>query len=149
MRFTVPTGSMWPALYVGDSVSVCGFIAGEARPGDLLVSNLGAGWRVHRLIASTVERGERVFITKGDNTLSADEPWAAEAGVGLVVTIHTRRRDLDTRTAPARAVNRVLALLSRIQWEVYRHPPPRGHRVLIKGLQLLLCIGGYLTRLGA
>jgi signal peptidase I len=146
VRFTVPTGSMLPALCLGDRVSVRGFRAEEARPGDIVVSRIGTGWRVHRLIESYVESRQLFFITKGDQMLYADEPSPVQDWVGLVVAIQAQGRELNQRTSAARTFNRALAFLSRSQWAACRRPPTLLRRAAVKGLSLALHVGGYVAR---
>ncbi len=146
VHFTVPTGSMLPALRVGDGVRVSGLSPTEACPGDLVVSKFGAGWRVHRLLSIRDEGSQLVLVTKGDNTPCADEPWPAEDWVGVVVALQRGKHADDLRTPPVRACNRVLACLSRTQWHIYCRPPSLLRRALLKSLRLSLRAGGHLVR---
>ncbi len=147
VHFTVPTESMFPVLRVGDVVQVCGFPAAAARPGDIVVSKLGASWRVHRLLEVRDADGRLFFITKGDNALRVDEPWPAEEWVGLVVTIRGKGGKHGLDTSHLRVLNRALAQLSRAQVAVSSQPPSLMRRAALKVLRLVLRGGGHLTRI--
>ncbi len=147
VHFTVPTGSMLPLLRVGDVVRVCGFPVEKTRPGDIVVSKFGAGWRVHRLIEIRDADGQLFFITKGDNAPLADEPWPAEDWVGLVTAINTGGREQDLRTSQFHTFNRVLAQLSRTQAAVSSGPSVLARRAALKVLRLLLRVVGRLARI--
>lgn len=82
----VTTGSMAPTLQPGDGfVAVPAFLAGEARPGDVVVyeaeSVQGGGLTTHRV----VERTERGYVTRGDANPFTDqdggEPYVTERAI--------------------------------------------------------------------
>ncbi len=115
IRFVVPTASMFPLLTVGEGIIVRGVRGGEIRAGDLVVSQIGPVWRVHRLIALRKRDGTLWMVTKGDNSRCADAPCPVPDYLGLVVAVCTARGAQDSTNVVVRAIGRGIAELSKWQ----------------------------------
>ncbi|MGB8643708.1 MAG: hypothetical protein WCF84_00590 [Anaerolineae bacterium] len=146
MRFRVSTASMSPLLQIGDTVIARGVRPSGARPGDLIVSRVGEGWRVHRLIAAHQQGSERVFVTKGDRGPCADEPWLAPEWVGVVEAMSARGRAQVVDALGLQGLPIGMALVSRWQWDIYRWSAFVLRRVLLKTLEVLLYGAGFFCR---
>jgi signal peptidase I len=83
----VGSGSMSPALNVGDIVLVAKMPADAVRVGDIVEYRKSAGVNViHRVIETLDINSKTYFVTKGDGNADADsEPVAADNIVGRVI----------------------------------------------------------------
>jgi signal peptidase len=80
----VASGSMRPALEVGDLVIVQGVPASEIKVGDIIVFNQPGETinTIHRVVAiETLANGTIEFRTKGDANPTADPQWTPEQNV--------------------------------------------------------------------
>lgn len=88
--FVISTGSMYPALEVGDVILSKSYETGETiEPGDILTYE-GLGQTeglliTHRLVSYTEDDGKRVFILKGDFNNTNDSPVSEERVVAVCV----------------------------------------------------------------
>ncbi len=79
------TGSMRPAIDIGDFIMIEEAVPGRFEPGDivLLPDAAGAGASaVHRVVELRKSSGERWLVTKGDACVLADEPVREAAVAG-------------------------------------------------------------------
>ena len=140
IRFTVPTGSMYPTLAPGDQVIVRAARAADLRPGDIVVVKAGDGaraaWVAHRLIA----RRAASLVTKGDNCAAADAPWTEAQLVGSVIAVRRQQsqRLTDFSSRRARSVGAFLAWLSRGQGFVHASLRGLPQRIALKASRILL-----------
>ena len=117
------TASMRPALAPGDKVMVSAALPDELRPGDIVVRKVANARIAHRLIGSYTSGNEIHLITKGDNSLKADDPWRATQLVGKIITVERAGHKKSARFAQARRRAFIIALLSRSQLSTNRIEP--------------------------
>lgn len=81
----IGSGSMTPALQVGDIVVVRRLPIETIQVGDIVRFREGRDSVVHRVVAIQHERGQTVLITRGDDNDSNDPPVIEQAYEGKVV----------------------------------------------------------------
>lgn len=83
------SGSMYPAINVGDMIIVKKSDPNQMKMGDIIQFEIENKIRVvHRIIDINEENGQRFFITKGDNNSTPDsDPVSVEQIKGNVVAI--------------------------------------------------------------
>ena len=85
----IATGSMEPAINIGDVVIVSKTSADELNTGDIIQYRSGDSTIIHRIAAKkAASDGDWQFITKGDNNNGADAvPVSSDQILGKVVLI--------------------------------------------------------------
>jgi signal peptidase I len=150
VRFTIPTRSMYPALAPGDQVIVRRARAAELRVGDVLIvkSHTPTAWIAHRLIARRVVDGVPRWITKGDQCVTADPPWAESQVIGYVVAAHRQRATapVDWTSGRARAAGALLAIISRGQAFVAAHGRGATRWIALKASRIFIRASGFIAR---
>lgn len=73
-QYMVLTGSMEPNYNIGDLIIVKEVKEDELNVGDAITYSVGNGSETvsHRIISITIQNGEKLYQTKGDNNSSAD-----------------------------------------------------------------------------
>jgi signal peptidase I len=135
VRLTIKSGSMFPALRVGDQVLIKRASADQLRLGDVVVLRTAGALVAHRLIARRQQDAQLFLITKGDACVEADSPWHPSALVGVVIAVRRGIRETSLETRRARIVNGMLACLSenhRIANQKRNNPV---YKVTAKGLR--------------
>jgi signal peptidase I len=133
--FTVSTSSMRPALAPGDRVIVSAALPDELRTGDIVVRGVADAWIAHRLIGSHASGDEVYLITKGDNSLTADDAWGATLLAGKVIAAERVGRKKAARFARTKRRAFVIAFLSRCQLTASRTGPKFLRRVAVRILR--------------
>jgi signal peptidase I len=133
--FTISTSSMRPALAPRDRVLVSAALPDELRPGDIIVRKVADAWIAHRLISSYKSSNEIYLITKGDNSLTADDDWGATQLVGRIIEIERAGRKKTSRFARARRRAFIIAFLSRCQLSASRIESKFFRRVAVRILR--------------
>jgi signal peptidase len=77
----ITSGSMWPALKIGDIVLIKKVDKEEIAVGDIVVWSNEKGFTIHRV----AELGEKTLTTKGDGNFTNDAPVPYEDVVGETV----------------------------------------------------------------
>jgi signal peptidase I len=132
LSFIVTTSSMLPSLAPGDKLRVRAVPGSELRPGDILVRRIGNSWIAHRLIGYVSSDGERLLLTKGDNSLTSDEAWPMSDCAGVVVSVERERGKWDATSEVAGWNAALIACLSLSQLSAARVRPNIVRRLLIK-----------------
>jgi signal peptidase I len=133
--FTMSTASMQPALAPGDKVLVSAALPDELRPGDIVVRKVANARIAHRLIGSYTSDNEVHLITKGDNSLQADDPWQATQLVGKVIAMEQAGHKKSVHFARAMRRAFVIAFLSRCQLSANRIEPKILRRMAVRILR--------------
>jgi len=145
LSFTVTTSSMLPALAPGDKLQVRAASAPELRRGDIVLRRIGENWIAHRLIRS-ISSGEGIMlVTKGDNSLIAESPWAAPHYVGVVVSVEGARSAPHRLSARLNWSASLIACLSRSQLAAARIKPNILRRLIIKASRACLQVAAGLA----
>jgi len=122
LRFRARGFSMLPIIEDGDTVTVEPSAAGGPVRGDILLTTDAAGAvRVHRLLAVTRRGSQQRYITRGDNSGSADPPVNAAGILGIVRSVqkHNGGREVDLAgDAGLRRAGRALAGLQSLSWRL-------------------------------
>jgi len=79
--------SMQPTYYAGDVVIVRQVPPEEIQVGDVILFRHNRAAIVHRVVAIQEQNGQRVFITKGDNNNTLDDPVTPEEYGGRAVML--------------------------------------------------------------
>lgn len=143
--FTMSTSSMRPALAPGDRVIVSAALPSELRPGDIVVRRLADAWIAHRLIRSYASDNEIYLITKGDDSLTADDAWEATQLVGKIIAVERPGRKKTARFARARRRASIIAFLSRCQLSASRIKPKFFRRVAVRILRAWLQVAVWIA----
>lgn len=93
---------MHPTIRDGETVLVEPVGALAIRRGDILLCRTGRGVTAHRVVAIRKREQARVFILRGDASLSCDEPVDAEQVLGRVVQVERDERVIDLASMSAR-----------------------------------------------
>jgi len=100
VRLRVSGGSMLPALWPGDVVSVRPCSIAELRPGQILLFGQHQKLTVHRVVQVAGD----YLIARGDSLPCADPPVTESELVGQVVSIERRGRRIDPEPSLSRRV---------------------------------------------
>jgi signal peptidase I len=111
VRFRPPGHSMHPTIRDGETVLVEPVDALSIRRGDILLYRTERGVTAHRVVAIKKREKARVFILRGDASVSCDEPVDAKQVLGRVVQVERDERliDLASRSARLRQTARLRA----------------------------------------
>ena len=114
---------MRPTIREGEAITVVPVRPDAIRRGEIVLYRCGHGVLVHR-VASAEEQpgGALVFVTRGDASVSRDEPVGGASVLGRVVAVERSGRTLDPTTWRARAV----AVLWGVAARLARWPCPRS-----------------------
>lgn len=140
--FTLSTSSMWPALAPGDKVTVRAAGVDELRTGDIVMRKAADSYIAHRLIGRCRAR----LLTKGDNALTADDHWAADELIGVIVAVERAGRKERALLREARRRRHLIAALSRAQLSANRIGPVTLRRPAIKILRAALRLAVRVAR---
>jgi signal peptidase I len=142
IRFHVNSKSMQPAILPGDIIEVSRLSNANLIPGMVIVFWHKGCWVVHRLLGETDCLGERLLLTKGDNSNYMDEPTAFSALAGVVVAVWREGKRQNFISLRARVCGRLVGLLSYLQARVFSHQFFLPLRLISKslkfGLRLIL-----------
>lgn len=144
--FTVSTSSMKPALAPGDKVLVSAVLPDALRPGDIVVRKAANARIAHRLIGSYKSGNEIHLITKGDNSLTADDAWQATQLVGKVVAIERTGHKKSDHFARAGRRTFIITFLSRCQLSATLIEPEILRRMAVRILRIGLRVAVWTTR---
>lgn len=84
--FIVLSGSMEPTIMTGDLVIIQKCNVNELKEGDIIAFRSGNSVITHRILKSTIENGQKMFITKGDNNNTEDRNPVALSDVEGIYT---------------------------------------------------------------
>ena len=115
LRLRVTSGSMSPFISVGDWILVEAADSSEISPGDVVVYESCHRFTCHRV----VKKDAAQLVTKGDASLSPDPLWEPSLLLGRVVGVSKGRVYVSMRARGWRIANRVLALSSTFQYNVW------------------------------
>jgi signal peptidase I len=135
VRLTIKTGSMAPALRVGDQVVIRKAAVEQLCLGDVAVLRTAGALVAHRLIARRQQDGEHLLITKGDACAESDSPWHPAALVGVVVGVRRGHHETSLDTRRAKIANRMLACLSEHHRIANQRRNDPVYKVAAKGLR--------------
>ena len=82
---SVQSGSMSPAIKIGDGLIVKSVPFQSLRVGDVVTYRQGGGLISHRIVS--IKKQPNVLITKGDYNRVADDPFPADMVTGRAVAI--------------------------------------------------------------
>lgn len=102
VRFRPPGHSMHPTIRDGETVVVEPVSALSVRRGDILLCRTQRGLTAHRVVAVRKNEQARVFILRGDASVSCDEPVEAEQVLGRVIQVERDERVIDLASMRAR-----------------------------------------------
>ena len=114
-RFRVISGSMAPLIEAGDEIVVQRASAETLRRGDVVLYTMGNAFHTHRLLTMRRRGDVTLLVTKGDASLSPDQPWGEESLLGKVAAIRKGDRTIDLEGRKWRATNRLLGILMALQ----------------------------------
>lgn len=80
----ITSGSMWPALKVGDLILVQGVDPQELKVGDIVVYSNERGFTIHRIIE--IDQAKGMLTTKGDANNVSDAPVKISDVFGRALT---------------------------------------------------------------
>lgn len=151
----VKGGSMHPMLRDGDLVLVAP--SREVKIGDVVVFRHKDELITHRILwINTNTHGECTLRTKGDHVLSLDAPISETELVGRVVAIRRGSRQLNLGAFGADLINKMMAILMRVQSGLYIHPGEEkegwfsaGAFAVRKFLSIIFLRGGGLLMLAS
>jgi len=92
VRFVAHGGSMIPAIYPGDLLTVRSESVANARCGEIVLFLLGGRFFVHRMIRKWPERNRVVFSTSGDALTQEDPSVDGSQLLGRVTSVLRRGR---------------------------------------------------------
>jgi len=93
--------SMYPSIKPGDIILIDPLpYQGSLITGDIIAWQRDSDFVVHRLVHITDSDNHRYYLTRGDSSLSSDEPVSAGQLTGIVTTI-----ERDGRLLPVKPVS--------------------------------------------
>ena len=96
VRFRAEGGSMHPAIRSGETLIVEPVSPADLERGDIALHHSRRGITAHRVVEIRDEGGRKpLFVTRGDNVGSADEPVEPRQILGKVVAVE--RKSLGAR----------------------------------------------------
>lgn len=133
----IGSGSMEPAMYLGDVAVVRKVSADHVSVGDVAQFRRGNVMVLHRVVETTGTGGARVLTTKGDNNNAPDsEPVLAQQVVGKVLLVIPKVGwvAIAARTPEGLALLvglpvAALALVEGLRWRRRRQDKSRGLKV--------------------
>jgi signal peptidase I len=143
--FVISTSSMLPALAPGDKVFVRAARVDELRMGDIVIRSFAGALIAHRFIGRAASGNADELMTKGDNTLIADDPWQSAQLVGSVIAMERAGRKKAASFARARLGGFAVALLSRSQLSANLIRPKILRRIAMKSLRASLTIAARIA----
>jgi signal peptidase I len=122
IRFRAHGLSMFPLINNGEVIQVAAAKNQELRAGDILLTFDGIdSVKVHRLLGKIKLPGSIRFITRGDNSLTADESIPPEDVLGVVTGVDKGSRQIELRRRGGfRVAGRVLATIQMADWRLGR-----------------------------
>ncbi len=114
-RFRVISGSMAPLIEAGDEIVSQRASAETLRRGDVVLYTMGNAFHTHRLLTRRRRGDVTLLVTKGDASLSPDQPWGEESLLGKVVAIRKGHRTIDLEGRKWRTINLLLGVLVALQ----------------------------------
>jgi signal peptidase I len=109
LRLRAVGGSMMPAIWPGDILSVCSHDAAEGHPGDIVVFRRAGRLVTHRLVERTVCRDRIQWATRRDRVHRNDAPVSNHELLGRVTAIARGGRRVNPRlTLPKRVAAWIL-----------------------------------------
>jgi signal peptidase I len=100
VRFVALGGSMIPAIYPGDLLTVRSDSVADARRGEIVFFLLGGRPFVHRVTRKWPERNRVVFATRGDSLPKEDSSVDASQLLGRVTRIQRRGKLVEIVVKP-------------------------------------------------
>jgi hypothetical protein len=124
VRFRPGGQSMQPTIRDGEAVTVAPVRATEVSRGDILLYGTEKGLIAHRVLGIYGDcEADRLFILRGDSSVSADEPVRAEQVLGRVVAVEREGRG-SIRLCGRRA--RIRHDVRRLIMKIRRQLSPRA-----------------------
>ena len=77
----ITSGSMWPALHIGDLVLIQAVSKEDLEVGDIIVWQNDKGFTIHRI----AKLNENTLVTKGDGNFTEDSPVKYSDVIGRTV----------------------------------------------------------------
>ncbi|OGF71055.1 signal peptidase I [Candidatus Giovannonibacteria bacterium RIFCSPHIGHO2_12_FULL_44_22] len=77
----ITSGSMWPALHIGDLVLIQAVSKEDLEVGDIIVWQNDKGFTIHRI----AKLNENTLVTKGDGNFTEDAPVKYSDVIGRTV----------------------------------------------------------------
>lgn len=113
LRFRAHGGSMYPFIKDGDIIEVKPIGTSAIRLGDVIFYRSARGRLLaHRVIKVGAQRGQVVFVTKGDSTSKSDPLVHPEQVLGWVVVIKRGERTIRLDGGVYQLINVLWARLS-------------------------------------
>ncbi|MCA9969078.1 MAG: signal peptidase I [Anaerolineales bacterium] len=113
---TVTSSSMSPLLQPGDQVRLEAVTQTALQPGDIITFMSQGLINTHRYWGVLHENGpERHLQTRGDRSLTFDQPVPASNLIGRVILKRHRGRVLSFQSGPGKWLNQHLAAVARLE----------------------------------
>jgi signal peptidase I len=84
-RLTITSNSMTPLLHQGDEILLESITLGQLQPGDILTITTETYLQTHRYFGQKQQAGTPYLLTRGDQPLTFDTPWAMASVIGRVM----------------------------------------------------------------
>jgi signal peptidase I len=124
VRFRAKGGSMFPTFREGEAITVAPVKPGGVRLGDIVLCRVGFSVIAHRVVRVKRVGEGRVFITRGDASLTSDEPVEASAVLGRVVAVERGGRTVHLTGRQARLAGAVRSAAAHLyRWVRARFAP--------------------------
>jgi signal peptidase I len=107
VRCRAKGGSMFPTFRAGEAITVAPVKPGGVRLGDIVLFASRWGVTAHRVVRVRQAGEGRVFITRGDASMTSDAPVEASAVLGRVVAVERGGRTVHLTGRQARLVGAV------------------------------------------
>ena len=108
--------SMFPFLKTGDITIVEMIVTDNYDSGDMIVFENNHSLITHRLVI----KGEKHWVTKGDNTLNPDPPLEINRILGIVSAIQRGSLTRQMHSFPWKGANRIIARINLWQIRLLR-----------------------------
>lgn len=117
IRFRPGGHSMHPTIRDGEAVTVEPVNALAVKRGDILLYQTERGVIAHR-VRSIKKNGNaaKVFILRGDTSISCDEPVKADQILGKIISVERNGRKVDISSRVSKLFRTVRASTSQIKY---------------------------------
>jgi len=127
--FSVSTVSMLPLIKPEDEIVVRKGSRETLKCGDIVVFERFRELYTHRLLCKRMSGSKVTLVTKGDNSLVADDPISEKDLLGKVTRIRKANRSINLEGKFWKIANSLAGTLSYLEWTVFS---------LLRGLKRLI-----------
>ncbi len=114
VRFRPSGRSMYPSIREGELITVEPVAASDVKLADIVLYRSERGLIAHRVV-EVASRNSLVFRSRGDASLSCDEPVAGKQILGRVVRVHRNGRSIALATRGAKLWHKARQCASRLK----------------------------------